>query len=58
MCPTYPVQVIRKGQPPCVQVCSEKRQGNKRVTKIAGLEAFLVDPEQVGGGCGCSRSDT
>lgn len=46
-----PVQVIRKGQPPCVQVCTEKRQGNKRVTKVAGLEAFLVDPEQVRGGC-------
>ncbi|KAG2496973.1 hypothetical protein HYH03_004979 [Edaphochlamys debaryana] len=42
---------IRKGQPPAVSISTEKRQGNKRVTKIAGLEPFLVDPEQVSAEC-------
>ncbi|KXZ46941.1 hypothetical protein GPECTOR_39g435 [Gonium pectorale] len=40
-------QVIRKGQPPAVQISTEKRQGNKKVTKISGLEPFLVDLEQL-----------
>ncbi|PNW83028.1 hypothetical protein CHLRE_06g303650v5 [Chlamydomonas reinhardtii] len=53
-------QVVRKGAPPAVAISTEKRQGNKRVTKIAGLEAFLVDPEVVAGECqrkfACSTS--
>ncbi|GFR52464.1 hypothetical protein Agub_g14966, partial [Astrephomene gubernaculifera] len=44
-------QVVRKGQPPVVQISTEKRQGNKRVTKVVGLEPFLVDLEQVAGEC-------
>ncbi|KAG2432033.1 hypothetical protein HYH02_013103 [Chlamydomonas schloesseri] len=55
-----PYQVVRKGAPPAVSISTEKRQGNKRVTKIAGLEAFLVDPEVVAGECqrkfACSTS--
>lgn len=30
---------------PQVAICTEKRQGNKRVTKVAGVEAFLVEPD-------------
>eukprot|EP00198_Chlamydomonas_reinhardtii_P001918 XP_001691254.1 predicted protein [Chlamydomonas reinhardtii] len=56
----YQVCVVRKGAPPAVAISTEKRQGNKRVTKIAGLEAFLVDPEVVAGECqrkfACSTS--
>ncbi|GLC72504.1 hypothetical protein PLESTF_001258200 [Pleodorina starrii] len=44
-------QVVRKGQPPAVQISTEKRQGNKRVTKVVGLEPFLVDLEQVAADC-------
>ncbi|GLI62284.1 hypothetical protein VaNZ11_004846 [Volvox africanus] len=44
-------QVVRKGQLPVVQISTEKRQGNKRVTKVVGLEPFFVDLEQVAGEC-------
>ncbi|EFJ51539.1 hypothetical protein VOLCADRAFT_56991 [Volvox carteri f. nagariensis] len=53
-------QVVRKGQLPAVQISTEKRQGNKRVTKVMGLEPFLVDIEQVAAECqrkfACSTS--
>jgi len=39
-------RVIRKGAPPPVHISTEKRQGNKRVTKVTGLEAYLIDVEQ------------
>mgnify|MGYP006293222559 CR=1 FL=1 len=38
---------MKKGAPPVISISTEKRQGNKRVTKVSGLEAFLADPEQV-----------
>jgi hypothetical protein len=62
-------QALRKGQPPCVSIGTEKRMGSKKVTRVAGLEAFLVDLEAVScrgwrsasiargklGGCICAR---
>lgn len=39
--------LVKKGAAPQLLVSSEKRQGTRRVTKIAGLEAFLVNPEAV-----------
>lgn len=38
-----PARLVRKGPPPPVHLSSEKRQGNKRVTRVTGLEAYLVD---------------
>ncbi len=34
--------VIKKGSLPMVAVNVEKRQGNKKVTRIVGVESFLV----------------
>lgn len=42
------LQIILRGQLPAVQISTEKRQGNKRVTKVAGLELFLVDVQEAG----------
>jgi translation initiation factor 2D len=33
--------VLRKGAPPAVHVSGERRQGNKYVTRLSGLEAFM-----------------
>jgi translation initiation factor 1 (eIF-1/SUI1) len=33
--------LLRKGQPPAVQISGERRQGNKYVTRVVGMEAFL-----------------
>lgn len=32
---------LRRGQPPAVQVSGERRQGNKFITRVVGVEAFL-----------------
>ncbi|XVE60665.1 hypothetical protein DITRI_Ditri05aG0146600 [Diplodiscus trichospermus] len=37
--------VVRKGALKTVQIVTERRQGNKKVTKVSGLETFLVDAE-------------
>lgn len=37
--------VVRKGALKTVQIMTERRQGNKKVTKVAGLESFLIDAE-------------
>ncbi|XP_021834521.1 eukaryotic translation initiation factor 2D-like [Prunus avium] len=37
--------VVRKGGLKTIQIMTERRQGNKKVTKLSGLETFLVDPE-------------
>ncbi|XP_062025349.1 uncharacterized protein LOC133741464 isoform X3 [Rosa rugosa] len=37
--------VVRKGGLKTVQIMTERRQGNKKMTKLSGLETFLVDPE-------------
>ncbi|KAF3787587.1 Eukaryotic translation initiation factor 2D [Nymphaea thermarum] len=38
---------IRKGAVKPVQIMSERRQGNKKVTRVSGLESFLMDPESL-----------
>lgn len=35
--------VVRKGALKTVQIMTERRQGNKKVTRVSGLESFLVD---------------
>ncbi|PRQ22439.1 putative SUI1 domain-containing protein [Rosa chinensis] len=37
--------VVRKGGLKTVQIMTERRQDNKKMTKLSGLETFLVDPE-------------
>ncbi|KAH7833900.1 hypothetical protein Vadar_010870 [Vaccinium darrowii] len=37
--------VVRKGALKTIQLLTERRQGNKKVTKLSGLESFLLDPE-------------
>lgn len=37
--------VVRKGGLKTVQIVTERRQGNKKVTKVSGLETFLLDAE-------------
>jgi len=39
------LSAVRRGELPEVHVSTEKRAGGKVVTKIRGLEAYLVDPE-------------
>lgn len=53
-------EVVRKGSPPQVNISVDKRQGNKRVTRVVGTEAFLVDPDMLAAVCqkmfACSSS--
>ncbi|KAK7327311.1 hypothetical protein VNO80_31552 [Phaseolus coccineus] len=37
--------VVRKGALKTVQLLTERRQGNKKVTKLSGMETFLIDAE-------------
>ncbi|KAL3753070.1 hypothetical protein ACJRO7_000465 [Eucalyptus globulus] len=37
--------VVRKGALKAIQIMTERRQGNKKVTRLSGMETFLVDPE-------------
>ncbi|KAL0456274.1 UNVERIFIED_CONTAM: Eukaryotic translation initiation factor 2D [Sesamum latifolium] len=37
--------VVRKGALKPLQIVTERRQGNKKVTKLSGLESFLIDAE-------------
>ncbi|KAG7985184.1 hypothetical protein I3843_03G012300 [Carya illinoinensis] len=37
--------VVRKGALKAIQILTERRQGNKKVTKFSGMETFLVDAE-------------
>lgn len=37
--------VVRKGALKTIQLLTERRQGNKKVTKLSGLESFLLGPE-------------
>lgn len=37
--------VVRKGALKTIQILTERRQGNKKVTKVSGLESFLMDAE-------------
>ncbi|XP_058097561.1 uncharacterized protein LOC131242743 [Magnolia sinica] len=36
---------VRKGALKAVQIMTERRQGNKKVTRVSGLESFLMDAE-------------
>lgn len=37
--------VVRKGALKPIQIMTERRQGNKKVTKLSGVESFLIDAE-------------
>lgn len=37
--------VVRKGVLKSVQILTERRQGNKKVTRVSGMESFLVDAD-------------
>ncbi|CAK8575219.1 unnamed protein product [Lathyrus sativus] len=37
--------VVRKGALKTIQILTERRQGNKKVTKLSGMESFLIDAE-------------
>lgn len=37
--------VVRKGALKAIQILTERRQGNKKVTKLSGMETFLMDAE-------------
>ncbi|KAH8939027.1 hypothetical protein BDL97_15G015600 [Sphagnum fallax] len=37
--------VVRKGALKSVQIMTERRQGNKKVTRLTGIESFLVDAD-------------
>lgn len=39
--------VVRKGALKPIQIMTERRQGNKKVTRLSGLETFLLDPESI-----------
>ncbi|KAK1274732.1 hypothetical protein QJS04_geneDACA009956 [Acorus gramineus] len=36
---------VRKGAIKNIQILTERRQGNKKVTKVSGVESFLIDAE-------------
>ncbi|XP_038718468.1 eukaryotic translation initiation factor 2D [Tripterygium wilfordii] len=36
---------VRKGSLKALQIVTERRQGNKKVTKVSGVETFLIDAE-------------
>ncbi|KAK4741560.1 hypothetical protein SAY87_025148 [Trapa incisa] len=52
--------VVRKGAVKGIQIMTERRQGNKKVTKLSGLETFMVDPESLASElqkkCACSTT--
>lgn len=37
--------VVRKGSVRTIQIMTERRQGNKKVTKLSGMETFLMDAD-------------
>lgn len=37
--------VVRKGAIKTIQIMTERRQGNKKVTRVSGTETFLIDAE-------------
>ncbi|XP_042463097.1 eukaryotic translation initiation factor 2D-like isoform X1 [Zingiber officinale] len=39
--------VIRKGAVKPIQIVTERRQGNKKVTRVSGLETFLLDADSL-----------
>lgn len=51
---------VRKGSLKTIQIMTERRQGNKKVTKVSGLETFLIDGEALASElqkkCACSTT--
>eukprot|EP01023_Acetabularia_acetabulum_P045671 TRINITY_DN4640_c0_g1_i3.p1 TRINITY_DN4640_c0_g1~~TRINITY_DN4640_c0_g1_i3.p1 ORF type:complete len:602 (+),score=116.35 TRINITY_DN4640_c0_g1_i3:61-1866(+) len=41
-------EIIKKGVLQPIQISLEKRQGNKKVTRVVGVELFLLDPPKLG----------
>jgi translation initiation factor 2D len=39
--------VVRKGAIRTVQIMTERRQGNKKMTRVSGLECFLLDADSL-----------
>lgn len=39
--------MVRKGAVKPIQIVSERRQGNKKVTKVSGVESFMMDAESL-----------
>ncbi|KAJ4761752.1 Eukaryotic translation initiation factor 2D [Rhynchospora pubera] len=39
--------VLRKGAIKSIQIMTERRQGNKKVTRVSGLESFLLDADSL-----------
>jgi translation initiation factor 2D len=39
--------VVRKGAIHTVQIMTERRQGNKKMTRVSGLECFLLDADSL-----------
>lgn len=37
--------IVRKGALKPIQIMTERRQGNKKMTKLSGLESFMIDAE-------------
>lgn len=37
--------VVRKGSLKTIQIMTERRQGNRKMTRVSGLESFLMDAE-------------
>lgn len=54
--------VVRKGALKTIQIMTERRQGNKKVTRVSGLETFLLDAEALASElqkkCACSTTVT
>ncbi|KAK3229687.1 hypothetical protein Dsin_001568 [Dipteronia sinensis] len=52
--------VVRKGGLKTIQMVTERRQGNKKVTKVSGLETFLIEAEALASElqkkCACSTT--
>lgn len=52
--------VVRKGGLKPIQIVTERRQGNKKVTKLSGMETFLLDAESLASElqkkCACSTT--
>lgn len=52
--------VVRKGALKPLQIMTERRQGNKKVTKLSGVESFLIDGEALASElqkkCACSTT--
>lgn len=40
-------EAIRKGAIRTIQIMTERRQGNKKMTRLSGLECFLMDPDSL-----------